>query len=292
MRHGMPSGGDGLRGQRCRCLCFPRRERRVEGPRQELVHLDVPAGGSGEADGHHLWQASPHVDVGADTVRRDPAHPEGDGQRLRAVVVGDLGGQGLAGLDALVGRDGLSGEDGVDVDADVVAVHLPQLGVLVRVELDRHHAVVAAGVPVGAAVEEAQVPAVAAAGRRAGRVVREEERHPVRARLRRVRSRWLDQEGEGGGEAGQLAGGAVPEGHRLRVRQPADAVVVEVAHDVLGQLDRVLGAVEVGVAGAGQLCVLRGAGGIGVREVETERERGGEGDVDGGQQVAEAAQPE
>lgn len=102
----------------------------------------------------------------------------------------------------------------------------------------------------------------------------EEERHPVAGVRARVRT---DPEGEGGGEAGRLARGAIPQRHRLRVRRPAGAVRDALITLVSRQLERVWSEVRVAV----EVYLLGEVWALGFGEAEVEGQRVSPRDMDG-----------
>ncbi|BAT03628.1 Os08g0124050, partial [Oryza sativa Japonica Group] len=195
------------------------------------MQLDGCGRRGGEADGDLLRQHALEVNLVAKVVIRPVtgatkpiAEVQPHGQDAGDVVVLDDGGhvpdEGEAGQ-----GQGRLGHDGVDVDAEVVVggVGVVHDGVVEGVELHGDEPVVAGGHLVGGLVGEAEVVGVGAGEPR--REAGEEEGHAgalvVDAAVLFGR---VDDEGEAGGEAGNLAGGGVPERDRKGVRHPATAV--------------------------------------------------------------------
>ncbi|BAT03625.1 Os08g0123833, partial [Oryza sativa Japonica Group] len=206
------------------------------------MQLDGCGRRGGEADGDLLRQHALEVNLVAKVVIRPVtgatkpiAEVQPHGQDAGDVVVLDDGGHVPDEGEAWQGQDPL-GHDGVDVDAEVVVggVGVVHDGVVEGVELHGDEPVVAGGHLVGSLVGEAEVVGVGAGGREPRREAGEEEGHAGALVVDAAVLFWrVDDEGEAGGEAGNLAGGGVPERYRKGVRHPATAVV-DVAVEPVG----------------------------------------------------------
>ena len=171
-----------------------------------------------ESHGDTLWQVAPQINGRVDVVRC-AVDDELDGEQLGDVDV-PHGCRHHGGREVLGRRGsvlGCRGVDGVDVDGHMAVADISVFRIQMGVELDGDDGAVAGAV--GVVREEAQA-APCAVARDIWRKMPEEERHPITSVRPRVPN---DLEGEGGSEAGRLAGGSIPQRHWLRVLGSADA---------------------------------------------------------------------
>ncbi|WVZ90902.1 LOW QUALITY PROTEIN: hypothetical protein U9M48_037156 [Paspalum notatum var. saurae] len=193
-----------------------------EAPAPDVVRARQEPRGRREADVHLLPEHPGQVDAEGDERLRGPPPRrrggvgDGDIEQPRGAVVVDPG-DGVPGLEVERVRRGAGvGDEAVEVDADVVAVDVPELEVLHGVELDGEDVV--GGVAEVAGAEQAQVLAGQCAGE--PRVGRHDEREAVPAQLREL-GHHGHHELRGEGHSGAV-GAAVEEAERGRVEGVAD----------------------------------------------------------------------
>lgn len=239
-----------------------------------------------EAHGDLLRQVAPQINGRTDGVGC-AIDLEFDGQQPGDVFVTDSSHHRLAGGEVLrrrCGVGGCRGVDGVDVDAHMAVADIGVLRIQKGVKLDRNDAAVARAV--GEGREEAQAAAYAVGGNICVQVPKEES-HTIARDEGGVQG---DSEGEGGSEAGHLAGRAIPELQWMHVFGPAGAVCDVLITPVLCQLKSIGG--EVGVAGAVDQLREIWAPGLGEGEVEGQGTSGRDMDGQHGQAVVEDRQNE